>query len=229
VYLLYLPTWLLLSTKHFCGPHCSYHDKPSSQPGSASLWRHSSPPHFSPVVELACHLFHPHIECAGTAMQQTSHSSNSEAACPMYWSENMIVRSVKTDTNNMKSPILLHIKNMLHSYTSVHCITVLLWSFNWLVSPYAYFLFMKLLSLCHTGQETSSTNSVHTCCLSFYFSYGDLQRRKVFSLSFWFVSVIRHQVSYHSSSVWVRNERVTVLCGCYMDRSCIMQWMRLSM
>jgi hypothetical protein len=51
----------------------------------------------------------------------------------------------------------------------------------------------------------------------FSFSLGGLQWRKLFSLSFWFAMVIRHQVSDYSSSLWVRNERVTcfvwLLCG----------------
>jgi hypothetical protein len=69
---------------------------------------------------------------------------------------------------------------------------------------------------------------LHTRRLSCHFSQGDLQRRKVFYLSFGFVLVIQHQVFYHSSSVWVWNERVSVLCDCYVDQSCIRQWMRLS-
>jgi hypothetical protein len=34
---------------------------------------------------------------------------------------------------------------------------------------------------------------------------------------------------YHSSSVWVRNERVSFLCGCCVDQFCIRQRTRLSM
>jgi fucose 4-O-acetylase-like acetyltransferase len=117
---------------------------------------------------------------------------------------------------------------LLHSYASMHCITVLLFIFYWYVLLYGY-TYLCNSRVCVTQVKRIVLRILYTqACLSFQFLKTDLQRRKVFShcfCLFWLFSAKCHR----SSSVWVWNETAAELCGSLMvHQFCITQWMRLS-